>query len=224
MTSLPLMAVMLAAACALTAGLAAAAEETGAHHQHQDLPAAAGIPGDSLYQLPVALQTAEGKTIKIADLRGQPLVVTMFYSHCTSVCPLLTAQVQRLVSQLSPAEQQRIQILMVSFDAVRDTPEALSGFKAEHHIREANWIVARASANDVRALAAALGIRYRELADHTFNHSAIISVTDRDGTVRARTSELTGPDDTFVTALRARIAVTSQQPEIEQTKILGRPP
>jgi protein SCO1/2 len=75
--------------------------------------------------------------------------------------------VQRLVGQLSPTEQQRIRILMVSFDAARDTPEALSKFKAEHPISETNWIIARASENDVRALAAALGIRYRELSDHT---------------------------------------------------------
>jgi cytochrome oxidase Cu insertion factor (SCO1/SenC/PrrC family) len=60
------------------------------------------------------LQTAEGKTIKIDDLRGRPLVVAMFYSHCTSVCPLPTAQVQRLVGQLSRGEQHRIKILMVS--------------------------------------------------------------------------------------------------------------
>jgi protein SCO1/2 len=212
MTSLPLIAVTLTAAIGLATGLAAAAEPTSAHHQPQNLPAEADIPSDSLYQLPIALQTAEGKTIKFADLRGQPLVVTMFYSHCTSVCPLLTAQVQRLIGQLSPGEQQRIQILMVSFDAVRDTPEALSGFKAEHHIKEVNWIIARASANDVRALAAALGIRYRELADHTFNHSAVISVTDREGIVRARTSELTGTDDALVVALRAQIAERSQQP------------
>ena len=209
MTSLPLIAVTLTVAIGLATGLAAEAEQSSAHHQHQNLPAEADIPGGSLYQLPIALQTAEGKMIKIDDLRGRPLVVAMFYSHCTSVCPLLTAQVQRLVGQLSPGEQQRIQILMVSFDAVRDTPEALSAFKAEHHIEEPNWIIARASANDVRALSAALGIRYRELADHTFNHSAVISVTDRDGAVRARTSEQTGPDDTFVAALRAQIAATS---------------
>jgi cytochrome oxidase Cu insertion factor (SCO1/SenC/PrrC family) len=49
-----------------------------------------------------------------------------------------------------------------------------------------------------------LGIHYRELADRTFNHSAVISVTDRDGTVRARTSELTGSDDAFVAVLRSR--------------------
>lgn len=207
MRSLPLAAVALIVAVAVGVG-PVVAQEPGAHHHHQDLPAAQVIPGDSLYQLPITLETAEGETLKLADLRGHPLVVTMFYSHCSSVCPLLTAHVQQLVSHLSPAEQHSIRILMVSFDSVRDTPEALSTFKAEHHIRGANWIVTRAAANDVRALAAALGIQYRELADHTFNHSAVISVTDRDGTVRARTSELAGTDEVFLAALRAQTVAT----------------
>jgi protein SCO1/2 len=203
--------VCIVAAASLSRGPFAVAQENSGHHQHHDVAGMDVIPGDSLYQLSVALQSADGKTLKIAELRGQPLVVTMFYSHCTSVCPLITAQVRRLVSDLTPAERQRIRVLMVSFDSLRDTSEALSDFKAEHHIQEANWIIARASASDVRALAAALGIRYRELSDHTFNHSAIISVTDRDGTVRARTSEMTGPDDAFVGALRAQIAASWQQ-------------
>jgi protein SCO1/2 len=128
MSILPLAAVALIVAVGVIAGHAAAAEETGPHDRHQDSRTA--IPGDSLYQLPITLQTAEGKTLELADLRGHPLVVTMFYGHCSSVCPLLTAHVQQLVSQLSPAEQQRIRILMVSFDAVGDTPAALSRFKS----------------------------------------------------------------------------------------------
>ena len=81
------------------------AQEAEGHHQHDDMRAVDVIPGDSLYQLSIALQTADDQTVKIADLRGQPLVVTMFYSHCTSVCPLLTAQVQRLVHGLTPTER-----------------------------------------------------------------------------------------------------------------------
>jgi hypothetical protein len=48
-------AVTLTAAIGLATGLAAAAEQTSAHHPHQNLPTAADIPGDSLYQLPIAL-------------------------------------------------------------------------------------------------------------------------------------------------------------------------
>jgi protein SCO1 len=171
-----------------------------------DMPAMRSIPGTSLYQLSVVLETAEGSALHLSALQGQPLVLTMFYSHCTSVCPLLTAQLQRLMSELSPGEREQTRVLMVSFDSVRDTPEELKGFKAEHHIQDSHWMIARASPADVRLLAGALGIRYRELADHTFNHSAVISVADRNGTVRARSSELNGPDTSFIQALREQIA------------------
>lgn len=175
-------------------------------------PAAAPVAGDSLYQLPVTFTTSKGATLKFADLRGEPLVITMFYSHCSSVCPLLTSQLQRLMGRLSPAAQKQVRVLMVSFDSVRDTPEMLSAFRSDHHIQGANWVVARASSTDVRALAAALGIQFRGLEDYSFSHSAVISVTDRGGTVRSRTSALSGPDETFVHAIQAQIADAGRQP------------
>ncbi len=210
MNSLSVITFCVIGAAAVSGGRIVVAE-AASHHPHQSVPGMDVIPGDSLYQLSITLQSADGTNVNLADLRGQPLIVTMFYTQCASVCPLLTAQVQRLVNTLSPAARQQIRVLMVSFDALGDTPETLSRFKLEHHIQGANWIIARASASDVRALAAALGIRYRELADHTFNHSAIISLADPEGTVRARTSEMTGPDVTFVRAVRAQIAATHRR-------------
>ena len=133
-------------------------------------------------------------------------MVTMFYGHCAAVCPMLTAQVQRLVGSLTAAERAQLRVLMVSFDSALDTPQALQEFRAEHHIKDRNWITARAEAADVRTLASALGIQYRELPDHTFNHSTMISVADREGTVRARTSELNGSDPAFIAAVRAQLA------------------
>jgi protein SCO1/2 len=202
--------ITFAVALGLTYSLFAVAQEPGSRHHHHEIPAADVIAGDSLYQLPMQMQVSDGQTLNLSDLRGKPLIVTMFYTHCSSVCPLLTAQVQRLVSSLTPGERQQIAILMVSLDALRDTPEVLADFKAERHIQDNNWFVARASSSDVRALAAALGIRYRELPDHTFSHSAIISVTDANGTVRARTSDMTGADAEFLTAVRAQIADSSK--------------
>jgi protein SCO1 len=207
MRSRLLVIVYLVAAVVGLAGAGMPASEARNHIEHRSAPATDILPGDSLYQLPVTLQTAEGRTLKLGDLRGLPLVVTLFYSQCSSVCPLLTSQVQRVIGALSPTERRQIRILMVSFDSLRDTPEVLTAFKAEHHSQDENWIIAHASAGDVRALAAALGIRYRELPDHTFNHSAIISVADRDGTLRARSSEITGLDKEFIAAVRAQIAV-----------------
>jgi len=170
------------------------------------------LPGDSLYQLDIALQGADGAAFRLAELRGRPLLVTMFYSHCAAVCPMLTAQVQHLFVSLPAAERAPLRVLMVSFDSALDTPQALREFRAEHHIADANWITARAKAADVRTLAAALGIQYRELPDHTFNHSTVISVADPEGTVRARTSELNGPAPAFVAAVREQLATRPLRP------------
>jgi protein SCO1 len=170
-------------------------------------PVPGQLPGESLYQLPIDITTAKGTSFQLSTLRGSPLIVTMFYSQCTSVCPLLTMQVQRMVQRLSSAEQRRLRVLLVSLDSSRDTPETLGTFAAEHHISGDNWIVARASANDVRLLAAALGIQYRELADHTFNHSTIISIADRDGVVRAQTGDLADAKGEFVAAIRRQLAI-----------------
>ena len=160
------------------------------------------LPGDSLYQLPITLTTASGASMKLSVLRGTPSVITMFYSQCASVCPLLTMQLQRITQRLSRAEQGRIRVLMVSFDSVHDTPESLRAFAQEHHIAGDNWIIARASANDVRLLAATLGIQYRELPDHSFNHSTIISLADREGVIRDKTSDLSDVKGDFVAAVR----------------------
>lgn len=188
------------------------AQQPAAPGQTSPVAPARDLPGDSLYQLDIALQGADGSYFRLAELRGRPLLVTMFYGHCTAVCPMLTSQVQRLVASLTPDERTQLRVLMVSFDSALDTPAALREFRAEHHIDAENWITARAAVADVRTLAATLGVQYRELPDHTFNHSTVISVTDPDGTVRARTSELNGPDPAFVSALRAQLAAPSPRP------------
>jgi protein SCO1 len=60
--------------------------------------------------------------------------------------------------------------------------------------------------NDVRLLAAALGIQYREVPDHTFNHSTLISLADRNGVIRDRTPDLSDEKGDFLTAIRGQLA------------------
>jgi protein SCO1 len=199
-------ALLLASAVLIPASAAHAAEATPAAHHHDMAgmvmpPAAGALPGTSLYQLDLALEPASGAPFRLASLAGRPVLVTMFYSHCTSVCPMLTSQLQRLVSSLPQAARERADVLMVSFDSLRDTPPVLAAFASAHHIDGPRWHVARGSAADVRALAAALGIQYRELPDHSFNHSAVIALLDAEGVPRARSEQLAGDDPAFRAAV-----------------------
>ena len=48
------------------------------------------------------------------------------------------------------------------------------------------WTLVHASPDDVREIAAALGVRYRANPDATINHSAVVALLERGGTIEAR--------------------------------------
>ncbi|MFM2288866.1 MAG: hypothetical protein RL684_2009 [Pseudomonadota bacterium] len=199
------------ALCAFAHRAGAAVAPPAHHHDMgamKPLPTGA-LPDTSLYQLHVTLESSSGAEFQLAGLAGKPMLVTMFYSQCTSVCPLLTSQLQQLVAGLSPADRARLDVLMVSFDSARDTPKALAAFALQHRIRIAGWRVARGSAHDVRTLAAALGIQYRELPDHSFNHSAVITLLDAQGVPRARTQVIAGKDPAFLSSIVALLGAST---------------
>jgi len=195
----------LALGVALAAALAGAAEPAHVHEHEHATEAPAPLPGGSLYQLGVALDAAGGSSLALDSLRGGPVVVTMFYSSCTTVCPMLTLAMQHIAAGLEPAERERVRFLMVSLDAARDTPARLAEFAAEHHLPQPPFLVAHAAAADVRTLAAALGIRYRQLPDGSFSHSSLITLLDRDGVATARTQVLAAEDPGFVASVRAQL-------------------
>jgi len=191
--------------CADGPGAPAAAAAVAAASATAD----AMLPGNSLYQLPISLETADGNTVPLSSFRGKPLIVTMFYGHCTNVCPMLANQLQILQRRLAPKTRANIRILMVSFDSTRDAPGELSGFEQQHHVGRADWTLARTSPDDVRLLAAVLGIRYRRLPDQSFNHSTVITLADQDGVIRARTSGIQSSDSELVTAANVLFAGTA---------------
>lgn len=63
----------------------------------------------------------------LADFRGK--VVTLFfgYTHCPDVCPTTLSDMAKALKELGP-DAQRVQVLFVTVDPKRDTPELLKGY------------------------------------------------------------------------------------------------
>jgi protein SCO1/2 len=167
--------------------------------------AAADILGDSIYQLKPALTDQDGRPFDLASLQGGPVLVSMFYSSCQMACPIIFETLRQTVKSLAPAERERVRILMITFDPVRDTAEVLK-HTAEAHGCDANWMLARASESDTRKIAALLGAQYRRLASGEFNHSSLIEVLDAGGRITAHTSTLGSVDPSLLQALRDGLA------------------
>ena len=158
---------------------------------------AAPLPASSVYQLSVPFTDQRGNTSTLADWRGKPVMITMFYSSCQFVCPRIVEALKRTEESLGP-QRAPVPVLMVSFDPERDDVAALKAMAEERHIDSRFWTLARTDARNVRKLAAMLGIQYRQLPSGEFNHSSAIILLDAEGRVVGKTSTLGDADPAFV--------------------------
>ena len=167
---------------------------------------APALPGDSIYQLPLPLTDSNGQTRDRRTLRGKPHLVSMFYTSCQYICPLIVESGKAVERQLTPAQQKKLGVVLISMDPARDDPAALKKVAEQRKLDTTRWTLASPPAGEVRAVAGVLGIRYRLLADGEFNHSSALILVDANGRILARTEKIgSKPDPEFVAAVRKAV-------------------
>lgn len=155
------------------------------------------LPANSVYQLSLPVTDQQGRSARLEDWRGKPLMISMFYSSCQFVCPRIVEAIKRTSERLT-AQHAQVPVLMVSMDPTRDDTAALKAMAQEHHLDAGLWTLARTDARNVRKLAATLGIQYRELPSGEFNHTSVIILLDAEGRIVGKTSTLGEADPAFV--------------------------
>jgi len=68
-----------------------------------------------------------GKARHLRDFRGKAVVVFFGFTHCPDVCPTTLAEMAQVVKALGP-DGDKVQVLFVTVDPERDTPEALAKY------------------------------------------------------------------------------------------------
>lgn len=162
----------------------ASAEETNVVRHSCCLPDApvAKFTGKSLYQVESKWTTDAGKEIRLGALAGRPQVVLMFFSHCTTACPILVNDLRQIEAGLAPAERAKVGFTLVSFDSERDTPKALAEYRQEWGL-PGNWTLLNGASDDVLELAALLGVQYKKIADGQYAHSNVVTLLDANGEI-----------------------------------------
>ena len=165
------------------------------------------LPGDSVLRLTDRFVDQDGHAFTLAQRRGRPQLVAMFYSSCKYACPLLIDSGKGVEHALTPAERARLRILYLSLDPARDQPARLSALATQRKLDRTRWTLATSDEASVRRTAAVLGVRYRKLANGEFNHSSQLILLDGEGRVLARTDKLGAiADADFVARTKAALA------------------
>ena len=79
------------------------------------------------YGKSLELPDTSGRVRRLADFRGKAVVVFFGFTHCPDVCPTTLADLAGVMKSLGP-DAERVQVVMVSVDPERDTPEQLQKY------------------------------------------------------------------------------------------------
>lgn len=75
----------------------------------------------------LALTAHDGRPRRLEDFKGRAVVLFFGYTACPDVCPTTLAKFAEVMKALGP-EAQRVQVLFVTLDPERDTPQRLKEF------------------------------------------------------------------------------------------------
>lgn len=129
------------------------------------------------------LRDTEGRAVRLADLRGKPLVVHFVYTGCFQVCPASTAFLAKAVAEaertLGPGT---FRVATIGFNLPFDTPAAMKDFRRKHAVISPNWLFLSPQAESLPQLVADFGFRYESTAAG-FDHLLQASIVDASGRV-----------------------------------------
>jgi protein SCO1/2 len=192
-----------ASAHGATAAVAPAKDASCACCKAEGAPATPGAyTRNSIYQLDASFTDDSGRPFALGDLRGRPVVLTMFFASCGYACPLQVTDMQRIRAKLPPGVADRTAFVLVSFDVARDTPPSLAQYRIQRSL-DAQWRLLHGDNDGIRELAALLGVKYRQEADGAFSHSNVMTVLDPRGEIAYQRLGLNGGIDETVAALVA---------------------
>jgi len=124
-----------------------------------------------------------GKPRRLEDWRGKVVVLFFGFTHCPDICPTTLADIAGAVKQLGP-EAERVQVLMVTVDPERDTPEALAKYVTAFDPR---FLGLRGDLAATQKVAKEFKIYFekrKQGGSYTVDHSAQSYVIDPQGRLR----------------------------------------
>jgi protein SCO1/2 len=168
---------------------------------------AAPLSNRSIYQVDGAWTDDAGHEMTLASLRGQPVVLAMFFAHCEYACPILVHDMKQMREALPPEARARTRFVLVSFDPDRDTPAALHAYR-ERALLDAGWTLLHGDPATVQELAMLLDVKFKQDANGQFSHSNLITVLNAEGEIVHQRSGLQGD---VTAAARAVVSAVNQR-------------
>jgi protein SCO1/2 len=147
-----------------------------------------------------------GQVRTLADFKGKVVAIFFGYTHCPDVCPTTLSDFAAALQQLGPLAE-RVQVIFVTVDPQRDTPDLLKQFVPAFN---PTFLGMYTDAKNLQLLAKEYKVVYQKAAiksadDYLIDHSANTYVYDPQGRLRLLMPYGSSPD-TIAHDLKALLA------------------
>ncbi|MBM7456284.1 protein SCO1/2 [Oceanisphaera litoralis] len=134
---------------------------------------------------PFTLTDADGQPFTEQHLLGRWSLMFVGYTYCPDICPTTLSDLARIYPELSRLSD-KAQVVFVSADPARDTPERLKAYTAYFN---PDFVAVTAEHERLTPAVQQLGLIYgifeREQADYLVDHSASIALVNPKGQLHA---------------------------------------
>jgi protein SCO1/2 len=129
------------------------------------------------------LTDGDGQPLRLASLRGKPLIVSFIYTGCFQVCPTTTRFLERAVGEAQRAlGPGTFNVVTVGFNLPFDSPAAMRDFQKRQGIDAPGWKFLAGDAPTIDGLARDLGFAWVPTASG-FDHLTQATILDGSGRV-----------------------------------------
>jgi len=120
--------------------------------------------------------------VSLSDFRGKVVLIYFGYTFCPDICPGTLGNVAAALRDMGPKADD-VQLIMVSLDPERDTPEKLAEYMGHFY---PSFIGITGTKEQIDEVAALYGIYYQKAegsnaTKYLIDHTATLMVLDREG-------------------------------------------
>nr|BFD38789.1 SCO family protein [Pseudomonas sp. FFPRI_1] len=134
----------------------------------------------------VKMLDQDGHPVVIDELKGKWSLLFFGYTFCPDICPTTLAQLRQIKSELPKESVDKLQVILVSVDPNRDTPQQLKQYLG-YFDKDFKGLTA-SSVEDLQKIANAVSIPFipadTSKPNYTVDHSGNLAVIGPDGTQR----------------------------------------
>ena len=128
---------------------------------------------------------ANGAPVSLHDFRGKVVMLYFGYTYCPDVCPATLVELKQAVEQIGN-KADRVQVIMISVDPERDTPEKIQEYVSYFH---ESFIGLTGTEEEILGLTTQYGVFFEKhegsaASGYLIDHTATVTVIDRDGHLR----------------------------------------